>query len=701
MAGRQRPRLGHRRVRDAPRVDRRPQAARRHQAGAPTGARSRSSASSAARCAASSTSRALGENTIYLDCDVLTADGGTRCASITGAYVALALACDALRERGVLERSPLTGSVAAVSAGIVDGAPLLDLDYARGLERRGRRQRRHDRRRRPHRGPGHRRAHAAVAGEPRRAARARRQGRRRAAGRAGARGRPRGAREAGPRHPQRAQGARAGRAARRLRRRRRCPTTSRCRPRRARRSPTTRCPRRARRPRPPARRPSATTRGSSPPRSAARPACARRASPARTRPTPRTWRLLLERAPPGSALAYVCVIALVDPHTGEERSSRAAARGRWPPRRAARAASATTRSSSPTTATTAARWPSSRRPRRTPSAIAAAPRARCASHLREAAPAQPMSSEPSKTGAAALSVASNSALILLKAIAGTITGSVALLTEALHSATDLVASIVALFSVRAADVPADESHPYGHEKIEDMAAAIEGVLILVGSRRHRLRGRAPPDRGHGRPAPRRRHRGARRVDRRQLRGLAEALAARRGDRLGGAGRRRGPPDHRHAELGRRARRRWSLVAVTGWDWLDPVVALVVAAVVAVTGVRILTRSSRVLVDETLPDPELEPSATWSRPFAERGDRRLPRAARPPGRRAAPRRPARAVPLGHLARGGPPHRPHAPGRHPRAPGPADVLIHLEPEDRVRPGRGDHHGRATARAPPRAG
>jgi ribonuclease PH len=73
---------------------------------------------------------ALGENTIYLDCDVLTADGGTRCASITGAYVALALACDALRARGVLARSPLTGSVAAVSCGIVDGAALLDLDYA-------------------------------------------------------------------------------------------------------------------------------------------------------------------------------------------------------------------------------------------------------------------------------------------------------------------------------------------------------------------------------------------------------------------------------------------------------------------------------------------------------------------------------------------------------------------------------------------
>jgi ribonuclease PH len=73
---------------------------------------------------------ALRENTIYLDCDVLTADGGTRCASITGAYVALALACEALRGRGVLERSPLTGSLAAVSCGMVDGAALLDLDYA-------------------------------------------------------------------------------------------------------------------------------------------------------------------------------------------------------------------------------------------------------------------------------------------------------------------------------------------------------------------------------------------------------------------------------------------------------------------------------------------------------------------------------------------------------------------------------------------
>jgi ribonuclease PH len=73
---------------------------------------------------------ALGERTIYLDCDVLTADGGTRCASITGAFVALDLATRRLLEDGRIERSPLTGSVAAISCGIVGGVALLDPDYS-------------------------------------------------------------------------------------------------------------------------------------------------------------------------------------------------------------------------------------------------------------------------------------------------------------------------------------------------------------------------------------------------------------------------------------------------------------------------------------------------------------------------------------------------------------------------------------------
>lgn len=72
---------------------------------------------------------ALGERTVYLDCDVLTADGGTRTASITGAYVAFALAAKRLVAEGKIARDPFTGTIAAVSCGIVDGTPLLDLDY--------------------------------------------------------------------------------------------------------------------------------------------------------------------------------------------------------------------------------------------------------------------------------------------------------------------------------------------------------------------------------------------------------------------------------------------------------------------------------------------------------------------------------------------------------------------------------------------
>jgi ribonuclease PH len=73
---------------------------------------------------------ALGERTVHLDCDVLVADGGTRCAAISGAYVAFARAMGALLAAGALERSPVAGSVAAISCGIVDGVPLLDLDYS-------------------------------------------------------------------------------------------------------------------------------------------------------------------------------------------------------------------------------------------------------------------------------------------------------------------------------------------------------------------------------------------------------------------------------------------------------------------------------------------------------------------------------------------------------------------------------------------
>jgi cation diffusion facilitator family transporter len=86
-----------------------------------------------------------------------------------------------------------------------------------------------------------------------------------------------------------------------------------------------------------------------------------------------------------------------------------------------------------------------------------------------------------KSGAAALSIASNAVLIALKLAAGAVTGSIAIITEAIHSSIDLIASVIAFVSVKKAEEPADETHPYGHEKVENLSAAIEGMLILVGA----------------------------------------------------------------------------------------------------------------------------------------------------------------------------------------------------------------------------
>jgi cation diffusion facilitator family transporter len=293
-------------------------------------------------------------------------------------------------------------------------------------------------------------------------------------------------------------------------------------------------------------------------------------------------------------------------------------------------------------------------------------------------------STPSKTRAAALSIGSNSALILLKAIAGAVTGSVALLTEALHSATDLIASIVAFFSVRAADVPADESHPYGHEKIEDMAAAIEGVLILVGSViiafeavRHLIEGTGVNRLGIG------------------IAVLALSIAVNFAvsRRLSARAKATGSPAlaadaaHLTTDMATSAGVLGALVVVTltGWDWLDPVIALVVSAAIAVAGVRILTRSSRVLVDETLPDPELGAIRDVVADFGGHG---IVGYHELRGRQAGARR---HIDLHVQFRAGTTlEDAHATAHRLQDAirerlGDADVLIHLEPEDRVRPGQ----------------
>jgi cation diffusion facilitator family transporter len=210
----------------------------------------------------------------------------------------------------------------------------------------------------------------------------------------------------------------------------------------------------------------------------------------------------------------------------------------------------------------------------------------------------------SKPRAAAVSIASNSALIALKLAAAAITGSVAILSEALHSMIDLVASVIAFVSVRKADEPADVEHPYGHEKVENVAAAIEGMLIIVGAgvivyeAVHRLVVGASVDQlgvgiaviGFSAVAngavSQFLSRQARRHDSPALAGDAAHLGT---DALTSLG----------VLLG------LILVQVTGANAIDSAVALAVAAVIVFAGIRILRRSAAVLVDEAPPREEMD------------------------------------------------------------------------------------------------
>ena len=86
-----------------------------------------------------------------------------------------------------------------------------------------------------------------------------------------------------------------------------------------------------------------------------------------------------------------------------------------------------------------------------------------------------------KVRVALLSIISNATLIIFKIVAGIISGSVSIISEAIHSSMDLLASIIAFFSVKASSKPADDDHPFGHGKIENISGIIEGVLILIAS----------------------------------------------------------------------------------------------------------------------------------------------------------------------------------------------------------------------------
>jgi len=219
--------------------------------------------------------------------------------------------------------------------------------------------------------------------------------------------------------------------------------------------------------------------------------------------------------------------------------------------------------------------------------------------------ARPTGVMQTKSGAAGLSIASNSFLIAIKIAAGAITGSIAIITEAVHSAIDLMASIIAFISVRKAAEPADADHPYGHERVENLAAAIEGMLIVIGAgvivfeATRRL------------------------VD---ATGQVDAL----GVGLGVAAfsmlanlvvstflYRRASALHSPALEGDAAHLRTDamtsagllvglgLVEITGIVAFDSITALLIAVAIVVAGIRILSRSSRVLVDEAPPPEELD------------------------------------------------------------------------------------------------
>jgi cation diffusion facilitator family transporter len=289
-----------------------------------------------------------------------------------------------------------------------------------------------------------------------------------------------------------------------------------------------------------------------------------------------------------------------------------------------------------------------------------------------------------KTRAAALSIASNCALIALKLAAGAITGSVAIITEAMHSSIDLIASIVAFVSVRQADKPADADHPYGHDKFENLAAAIEALLILVGSgvivyesvRRLSTSHTEVGSLGVGMAVI-------------ALSVVANVVVsgvlARRGQETDSPAL-EGDAAHLRTDAATSAAVLFglALVQITGETWLDPVIALVVAVAIVTAGVRLLMRASRVLVDEALPQAELDAVRDAVAEFGPRGVCGYHKLR---ARRAGSRR---YVDMHVQFQSGTTlEDAHATAHalqdaiRDRLRG-ADVLIHLEPEESVHPG-----------------
>jgi cation diffusion facilitator family transporter len=192
---------------------------------------------------------------------------------------------------------------------------------------------------------------------------------------------------------------------------------------------------------------------------------------------------------------------------------------------------------------------------------------------------------------------------VLKLAAGLLTGSVGILSDAVHSLMDLLASVIALASVRKADEPADYSHRYGHEKLEDLAAGAQALLLLVGAAfiaieaiRRLINGGRLDSIGVGIAVA----------------GVAAVVNLFVSTYLSRAGRASGSQAlHANAAdlrtdafVSMGVALSLVLIKITGATWIDPVVGLIVAGAITLTGVRILVDAGRRLADEALPADEL-------------------------------------------------------------------------------------------------
>ncbi len=210
-----------------------------------------------------------------------------------------------------------------------------------------------------------------------------------------------------------------------------------------------------------------------------------------------------------------------------------------------------------------------------------------------------------KPASAGVSIVSNCVLIALKLAAAAITGSIAILSEALHSLIDLIASVIAFIAVRRSDAPADEEHPYGHEKMENVAASIEGMLILVGAgvivyesvRRLATGGAEIGSIGVGIAV----------IAFSAVVNTGVAAFLRRQSRRFGSPALAGDAAHLATDaltsLGVIAG--LVLVQVTGAVAIDSIVAISVAGVIVYAGINLMRRSTAVLVDEAPPREEMD------------------------------------------------------------------------------------------------